>query len=114
MLSPQVGNCVDGERPHYRKRWYYDPERETCFAFLYSGCTAGSNRNNFVSYDECRDFCEDIECKSARRLFGEGCWVFCFATVIVISFHVSPSTFALFFSLITSSTHSMRDGVSVL
>lgn len=109
MLAPQVGNCVDGERPHYRKRWYYDPERETCFAFLYSGCTAGSNRNNFVSYDECRDFCEDIECKSSLAVWMEDAGFSVLATVIVISLNVSPS-----FSLITSSTHSMRDGDSVL
>uniref|UniRef100_A0A453YPP4 Papilin n=1 Tax=Anopheles gambiae TaxID=7165 RepID=A0A453YPP4_ANOGA len=36
-------------------RWYYDPERETCFAFRYRGC--GGNANNFPSYSNCRTYC---------------------------------------------------------
>ncbi|XP_058060218.1 papilin [Anopheles bellator] len=48
--------CKDRSRLKFRKRWYYDVERETCFAFRYSGC--GGNSNNFPSYDHCRRYCE--------------------------------------------------------
>ncbi|XP_058811937.1 papilin isoform X2 [Topomyia yanbarensis] len=56
-LPPQIGLCAT-EEAHYRKRWYYDSERETCFAFIYSGCEG--NRNNFLSYDQCRDYCDQL------------------------------------------------------
>uniref|UniRef100_A0AAG5CST7 BPTI/Kunitz inhibitor domain-containing protein n=1 Tax=Anopheles atroparvus TaxID=41427 RepID=A0AAG5CST7_ANOAO len=54
-----------GDRPCRKpvdrgRRWYYDVERETCFAFRYTGC--GGNRNNFPSYRNCRAYC-NIECK---------------------------------------------------
>ncbi|XP_058116992.1 papilin [Anopheles ziemanni] len=55
-LKIAAGNRCPGRR--YGKgpmRWYYDVERETCFAFRYTGC--GGNRNNFHSYDECRTRC---------------------------------------------------------
>uniref|UniRef100_A0A182PGJ0 Papilin n=1 Tax=Anopheles epiroticus TaxID=199890 RepID=A0A182PGJ0_9DIPT len=55
-----------------RKRWYYDPERETCFAFRYLGC--GGNRNSFPSYKNCRTYC-NIECKSSTLLQKMGKWL---------------------------------------
>ncbi|XP_053670896.1 papilin [Anopheles nili] len=49
------GGCGNRNRVKHRKRWYYDAERETCFAFRYSGC--GGNENNFHSYVACRAYC---------------------------------------------------------
>ncbi|XP_035782943.1 papilin-like isoform X2 [Anopheles albimanus] len=48
-------HCNGRNRKKGRKRWYYDVERETCFAFRYTGC--GGNSNNFPSYNHCRTYC---------------------------------------------------------
>lgn len=79
-LPPKIGLCSGASsETHYQKRWYYDWERETCFAFTYSGCDG--NGNNFVSYDQCRMHCEgggsgsdelDQDCKFGSIIIGSG------------------------------------------
>lgn len=52
-LRPDPGKC-DGAFPRY----FFDPETRRCLPFVYGGC--GGNANNFVTIEECQEFCAPI------------------------------------------------------
>ncbi|XP_077270107.1 proteoglycan-like sulfated glycoprotein papilin isoform X5 [Temnothorax americanus] len=45
------GSCTTGAT----KRFYFDEERQTCRAFIYTGC--GGNRNRFKTFESCINTC---------------------------------------------------------
>ncbi|XP_072747679.1 papilin isoform X3 [Anoplolepis gracilipes] len=45
------GSCTSGSA----KRFYFDEERQTCLAFIYTGC--GGNRNRFKTFESCINSC---------------------------------------------------------
>ncbi|XP_011689368.1 PREDICTED: papilin isoform X5 [Wasmannia auropunctata] len=45
------GSCTSGAT----KRFYFDEERQTCRAFIYTGC--GGNRNRFKTFESCINTC---------------------------------------------------------
>lgn len=50
-----VGLCPSGSY----KRFYFDEERQTCMAFVYTGC--GGNRNRFKTFESCMQMCYKSE-----------------------------------------------------
>ncbi|CAL1675129.1 unnamed protein product [Lasius platythorax] len=46
-----TGSCTSGSA----KRFYFDEERQTCLAFIYTGC--GGNRNRFKTFESCINSC---------------------------------------------------------
>ncbi|XP_048510814.1 papilin isoform X3 [Athalia rosae] len=81
-----VGSCSTGEYI----RFYYDDDRLTCLAFIYTGC--GGNRNRFKTFNSCiktcsptinevdvgpgpdsKDPCRDarVECETIRCPYGK-------------------------------------------
>ncbi|XP_031229616.1 WAP four-disulfide core domain protein 8 [Mastomys coucha] len=62
MLPLDKGDCSNS-----LVRWYFDPERHQCRAFIYSGCRG--NSNNFLSKTDCRNACMLIVKKGQCPLF---------------------------------------------
>ncbi|XP_066902314.1 papilin [Halyomorpha halys] len=50
-LPMEAGKCSGSH-----SRWYYEARRNSCFPFYFSGCAG--NLNNFLSHQECNDFCK--------------------------------------------------------
>ncbi|WP_411027309.1 BPTI/Kunitz-type proteinase inhibitor domain-containing protein [Salmonella sp. s54925] len=48
--KPETGRCRG-----YFPQYYYDQNSKECKKFIYGGC--GGNKNNFDSYEECRESC---------------------------------------------------------
>lgn len=50
MLEDEYGQC-NGQF----SRWYYEPKKQMCVPFIYSGCRG--NRNNFETQELCMEAC---------------------------------------------------------
>ncbi|XP_019882164.2 papilin isoform X4 [Camponotus floridanus] len=65
------GSCTSGSA----KRFYFDEERQTCLAFIYTGC--GGNRNRFKTFESCINSCLrtsneiDVESKDTKDSCAE-------------------------------------------
>lgn len=53
MEEAEYGQCNG-----YNNRWYYEPKKQMCVPFVYSGCRG--NRNNFETVEECNNACRGM------------------------------------------------------
>ncbi|CAK9292501.1 unnamed protein product, partial [Gordionus sp. m RMFG-2023] len=61
QLPPKTGPCKAGFR-----KWYYDPNEQTCKTFVYGGCF--SNGNNFDTMEDCMTSCGGTSDNSRTRI----------------------------------------------
>ncbi|XP_048005971.1 tissue factor pathway inhibitor-like [Leguminivora glycinivorella] len=55
-FQPDSYEC---SKPHrFINRWYFDTKMEDCKSFKWFRCKS-NNQNNFATYGECREFCQD-------------------------------------------------------